>query len=154
RQEFIQQQSIKSLLLQLMGQESNVSKEHVQPLIHLINGMQMQSVIESGNLLQATLQLPSEKLGLHEDIYIQFEGQKDEESQNNSDYCRNLVMLQLHHLEETMIDMNIQKRVNTLHVFNDHLKDKRLSDQSLQHVLKEKHSQLNYQLSAIKWKPL
>src|SRR5699024_4745043 len=154
QQDLIQQQSVKSLLLQMVGQESTVLREHAQSLIHFINGMQMQSVIEAGNLIQATLQLPSEKLGLHQDILLQFEGQKNETGNIDPDFCRIFFMLHLHHLEETIIDMHIQKRVVTLYVFNDNITTTRQKDYPLQEVLKENLLQLNYQLSDVRWQSI
>src|SRR5699024_11893882 len=64
QQDLIQQQSVKSLLLQMVGQESTVLREHAQSLIHFINGMQMQSVIEAGNLDRKSTRLNSSHVSI------------------------------------------------------------------------------------------
>src|SRR5699024_7509032 len=138
RLESMTSESVKSMLLQLVKEDTSTVRNQAQPLIHLMNGMQLQGVIQSDNTLQATLQLPGGKLALHDDIFLQFEGQKSADGKINPEYCRIMFVLHLHHLEETMIDMQIQKRVISLQVFNDKMKDTSIEDNAIRAILKEK----------------
>lgn len=148
--------TIKSLLIQMSGQEHPAPlQEQGRMLLHMIQGMQLQSTIETANLLTATLQLPGGKLSLNKDIFLQFTGQKDRDGNIQADHCRILFVLHLNALDETMIDMHVQQRVISLHIYNDQF------DSSAHHVLttlqatlKENLQKLDYHLSAVTWKPL
>ncbi|MBO1003822.1 hypothetical protein [Pseudogracilibacillus auburnensis] len=148
-----QPETVKSLLLQMIQQENVGSNERVHQLLHFINGMQLQSVQESNNFLHAALQIPGEKLGLHKDIFMQFEGKKTEKDQIDPDYCRILFVLHLHHLQETIIDMHIQKRIISVTIFND-IHDLTYNNTDLKETLAHNLNKLHYHLSTITWKPL
>ena len=72
-------QTYKDINIKLIIRRKQYVNEKAQPIIHFINGLQLQSVYESHNLLQATLQLPGEKFALPKDIFLQFEGKKNED---------------------------------------------------------------------------
>src|SRR5699024_2285117 len=113
-------QTVKSMLIQMLQQNDGVGNERVQELLHHLNGVQMQSVQEAGSFIQASLVVPGIKLALNNDIYIEFESKKTEDGKINPEFCRILFYLDLAHLQETIIDMQIQKRLVTVTVFNDH----------------------------------
>src|SRR5699024_8654673 len=115
--------------------------------------LQLQTRAEN-NLLHAHLQLPGEKIGLPDDLFIKFEGRKTKDDKIDTEFCRILFFLNLHHIEETIIDMNIQKRVITITIYNDY--DERLANQMSQYreLLNEGLEQLNYRLSNVRFKPL
>ena len=138
--------SIKSMLIQLI-QEQHVLTDRMQPLLHFINGMQMQSVVDSNNLLQASFMLPGDKLLLNQDIFLQFEGKKNEEGKIDADFCRILFVLDLANLKETMIDMHVQKRIISLTIFNE--TDQGKQHQGLQTMLQEALGKMDYQLSSV-----
>lgn len=147
-----QTQTIKSLLLHMV-QQTGATNESVQQLLHFINGLQLQSLTESNQLLQAQFLLPGNKLGLNQDMFIQFESNKSNNDTIDTDYCRIFFMLDLRSIQETMIDMHVQKRIVSISIYNDYLSVKNRTEQ-LQHVLKENLTNLDYKLSAIQWKPL
>lgn len=146
-------QTIKSHLLSLLSDNKAQAIEKYQPLLHFINGMQLQSVQDTNHLLIATLQLPGEKFSLNEDLLMKFEGKKSEDGKLDPDFCRILFVLNLQNLKETVIDMNIQKRVVTITIYNDLYKNSQVH-KSLTQLLDNNLNQLNYQLSSIKWKEL
>src|SRR5699024_1968337 len=129
-----QQQTIKSLLLQMMQSNSQMN-EKLMPFIHLINGLQLQSVHETQNMIQATIQLPGEKFILPKDLYFQFEGKKTEDGKLDPDHCRILFVLQLQHLDETIIDMFIQKRIVSLTIYNDQMNVAHEEENSMTNML-------------------
>ena len=146
------QQSIKSLLIHVLNEE-RAPLENLQQLVHHINGLQLQTR-EENNLLQAYLQLPGAKLGLPEDLFMQFESRKTKDDQIDTEFCRILFFLQLHHLKETIIDMNIQKRVISLTIYNEF--SERLPNQiePLRELLNSGLERLDYKLSNVRFKPL
>ncbi len=146
-------QTVKSMLIQVLQQGDNVGNERAQQLLHHINGLQLQSVQELGNFIQASLVIPGEKLALNNDIYLECESKKTEDGKINPEFCRILFYLDLSNLRETIIDMQIQKRLVTVTVFNDHQTLKLLAEQ-LQPSLKKGLESLNYQLTNIMIKPL
>lgn len=145
-------ETVKALLLQV-AQDERAPLENVQQLVHYINGLQLQTR-EENNLLHAQMQLPGEKIGLPKDLFIKFEGRKTKDDEIDTEFCRILFFLNLHHIEETIIDMNIQKRVITLTVYNDN--DAKLTEQMepFRMLLTDGLQKLNYRLSNVRFKPL
>lgn len=146
-------ETIKSMLIKLTNQGNNIISERAQQLLHFINGLQIQSVYETNDFIQASLLVPGEKVNLNNDLYLDFESNKTEDGEINPDYCRILFYLDLSHLQETIIDMNIQKRIISLTVFNNNISLKRSSD-VFEHVLKDNLLKLDYELATITFKPL
>lgn len=147
-------ENMKSFLLQMTQQDGSVRpSEQTLPLLQFIQGMQLQTVQEQAHLLLASFIIPGEKLALNKDLYMQFEGKKSEDGTLNPDHCRVLFVLHLKNLHETIIDMQIQKRVISLTIYNAHHVENEIFS-PLQTVLAENLSELNYTLSNIKWKPL
>ncbi|WP_047981286.1 hypothetical protein [Ornithinibacillus contaminans] len=144
--------TIKSMLLQLIGQADGTTQEQANKLLQFINGMQLQSVTETDSIIQAAISIPAEKLGLQRDMELEFEGKKTESGDINPDYCRIIFYLDLAHLKKTVIDMNVQKRAITLTVLND--QNISAITNSFKPALKEGLEKLNYQLTSISCKPL
>lgn len=153
-QPFQQTQTVKTLLMNLLQDGNSTVNEKIQPMIHFINGLQLQSVYESQNMIQAMLQLPGEKFALPKDLFFQFEGKKNEDGTLDADHCRILFMLQLQNISETVIDMFVQKRIVSLTVYNDYVNRLNNTRENLVQILEKKLNELNFQLSTIKWKPL
>lgn len=145
--------TIKSMLTQLLQQSDGITNDRAQQLLHFVNGMQIQSVNDTVNFLQASIQIPGEKLTLNGDLQLEFEGKKTESGKIDPAYCRILFYLNLTNLKETVIDMNIQKRAVSVTVFND---NNTISDHSLalKPMLRDGLSALGYHLSTITVKPL
>src|SRR5690625_2754620 len=112
KQDLAQRQSetVKSMLIQMIQQHDGVNQERAQQLLHFINGLQLKSVNETSNFIQASLQIPGEKLALNSDLHLDIEGEKTENGMVNPNHCRILFYLDLKNLKETIIDMHIQKR--------------------------------------------
>lgn len=155
KQDLIQQQTatIKSMLIQMTQQSEGINQERMQQLLHFINGLQLQSVNETSNLIQASLQIPGEKLNLNSDLRMELEGEKTEDGMVNPDHCRILFYLDLENLKETVIDMHIQKRTVAVTIFNDEER-MRVSSSKLQTMLKEALTKLDYHLTTLTMKPL
>ncbi|WLV25745.1 hypothetical protein QR721_05945 [Aciduricibacillus chroicocephali] len=115
-------QDLKSQLLLLdkaPGQPSQV-QEAGRQMLQFINGLQLQSVSQSEHLIQASMMLPGGALGLESDARLDFEGKKDKNGAINPEFCRILFYLDLQNLEETIVDMNVNKGNVSVTVYNDH----------------------------------
>ena len=155
KQDLAQRQSetVKSMLIQMIQQHEGINPERAQQLLHFINGLQLQSVDETSNFIQASLQIPGEKLALNSDLHLDIEGEKTENGMVNPNHCRILFYLDLKNLKETIIDMHIQKRTVAVTIFNDeeHLQ---VDSHFLQPMLKEGLATLDYHLTTVTIKPL
>ena len=145
--------TIKGLLLQLASGENSTEVKQQTRLLHLIQGLQLQSVNETPSFIQAMLQIPAERLGLVKDLVIEFEGKKNEDGEVNPDYCRILFYLELRNLKETVIDVNIQQRAVSLTVFNNTAGIPILAN-TFKDKLSENLTNLNYRLTSIVFKKL
>lgn len=147
------QQTIKGMLLQLVHQSDPALTERAQQALHFINGLQLNSVHETSHFIQAALQIPGEPLNLNGDLYMDFESKKTEDGQIDPDYCRILFFLNLNALQDTVIDMHVQKRFVTLTIYNEHTHLNHLA-KSFYKPLRDGLATLDYQLSTIRFKPL
>ncbi|MEN2464590.1 hypothetical protein [Ornithinibacillus sp. FSL M8-0202] len=144
--------SFKGMLLQLIQSSDGTIQEQGTKLLHVINGIQLQSYSETDKMIQANLLLPGGRIGLDSDIALNFEGKKTEAGEINPDYCRIVFFLELANLDQTVIDMNIQKRSISITVLNDQPIEG--ITQSLKPLLKEGLEKLEYYLSNVSVKPL
>ena len=145
--------TIKGLLLQLASGEDSSQARSQTRLLHMIQGLQLQSVNETPSAIQAMLQIPAERLGLVKDLMIEFEGKKNDEGEINSDYCRILFYLELGNLKETVIDVHIQQRAVSLTIFNNTSGIPTLAN-TFKDKLSENLTNLNYRLTSIAFKKL
>lgn len=144
--------TIKSMLIDMINTQ-DVRSERLQPLLHLINGLQLQSVQEVGSFIQASIQVPGGPLALNGDLFLKFESQKTEDGKVDPDFCRILFYLDLESLKETIIDMHIQKRTVKVTIYNDrdNLKE---HTTILEPMMKEGLAKLDYNLSTVLVKKL
>src|SRR5690625_1442143 len=147
------QQTLKQTLLQVIQQQLPIDQERVQQLVHFINGLQLQSVEETNHFIYGNLVLPGEKLQLNSDLYMQFQSKKTDEGQVDVNHCRILYFLELATLEHTIVDMNVQDRIVSLTVYNDHQFLKSLV-KPLETSLKKRLNEMDYRLSSVVYKPL
>lgn len=145
-------ETVKAMLLN-MTQYERAPLENIQQLVHYINGLQLQTR-EENNFIHAQMQLPGEKIGLPEDLFIKFEGRKTKDDKIDTEFCRILFFLNLHYIEETIIDMNIQKRVISLTVYNEYNDTLANQVQPFKQLLTDGLQKLNYRLSNVRIKPL
>jgi hypothetical protein len=148
-----QEDSIKTLLLQTLSDSSDYRSETAKRMLHLINGTQLASHSEQTPSLHLAVQLPGEFIGALNDIQMNMEGRKTKDGNIDPDYCHILFYLELSHLKETVIDMNISKRRVSVHVFNDHT---HLEDlfKPYKSLLAEGMDKIGYELTSIRTSPM
>lgn len=138
----------KHLLLEMIHTSSGISKENAQQVVHFLNGMQLNNVQDGSYFLQASLQIPSQKLGLSKDIDVHFEGKKTSDGKIDPEYCRIIFDLFLNKMKETIIDLHVQKKAVSITVYNDHVLAPKLV-QTFKSTLNENLNQLDYTLLSI-----
>lgn len=147
-----QTDTIKSLLLHLIQQGGQQNKQ-IQQLVHFINGLQLHTLTETNQMLQAQLYIPGNPFSLNDDIFMKFESKKTDNEQIDADYCRIMFMLNLEQLQETLVDMQVQKRIITVTIFNDIVREV-VGMESMKQRMRNNLQEINYQLSTVDWKPL
>ncbi|MGF7015909.1 hypothetical protein [Ornithinibacillus bavariensis] len=152
QEEMNPQHTLKGLVTQLMQLSDGNTQEVATRLLHFMNGVQLQSIQESDNFLQAQLVIPAGKFGLSSDIELSFEGTKNKDGELNKEFCRIMFFLDLSHIEKTVIDMHVQKRTISLTILNDYPIDETIHH--LKSGLKEGLAKIDYQLTSVTYKPL
>ncbi|WP_216828005.1 hypothetical protein [Alkalihalobacterium elongatum] len=146
-----QEDRLKRVLLQLKQMELSQSiKDKVDLLLNRITGQQLIAQEQQGPLQHTTLQIPLQLGEWQTDLSVQWEGKRDEEGKIDSDHCRILFYLNLEQLKETIVDVQIQNRIISVQVLNEHERPN-LIVTALQPLLKKKLSGLGFTLSNVKW---
>lgn len=146
-------QSLKPHLLSLL-QDPNTTpelKNIAETLLARFNGMQLLSN-ESGHQHQIVMQIPLQFLGKQVDATVQWNGRMKDDGKIDSDYARILFYLNMEALKETVIDMQVQNRIVTIHVYNEH-KQLDILAEPLKTALKAGLTEKNYHLSGVIIKP-
>ncbi|MBM7571805.1 hypothetical protein [Aquibacillus albus] len=144
------EQSLKSLLLQVVNDDGSM-EEKLNPLLKMINGIQLASFSEEDHFTQVSLQIPGGKLGVDSDIYLDMEGKKNNAGEINPDFCRVVFYLELKNIGETMIDMQIQKRLVKLTIRNKNSEVAPIL-MKLKPMIKHALENINYQLSSVQFR--
>lgn len=145
-------QQLKPMLLQLLKKDIPSSiKEAANQLVDKITGMQLLSQ-EIGPVTQMIMQLPFSFGGHTTEATLQFTGRKTKSGKIDSDFCRILFYVDLQHLKETAIDMQIQNRIMNITIKNDQPFVAELVE-GFTKELKDKMHGANYTLLSLAAKP-
>ncbi|WP_264737181.1 hypothetical protein [Cytobacillus firmus] len=140
--------TLKPLLMGLLNEEtSHSAKDAAERLLHKLTGFQALSQ-ESGPLQHYIFQLPVSLWGKISDLTMQWSGRKTEAGKIDPSHCRVIFYLNLEHLNETIVDLQVQNRIINISVINEHKEIKDLTA-SLAAGLKENLLKLNYMLSSV-----
>lgn len=126
------------------------AREVAEQLVVRMNGSPLMST-ESGVNHQLVMQLPLEFFGRKIDATLQWSGRMKEDDKIDADFARILFYLNLHSMEETVVDMQVQNRIVTVTVYNEDSTLKVLG-QPLQEQLKVGLSEIGYTLSGVFFK--
>ena len=146
-------QSLKPQLLSLIhdSQISSAVRDAAENILSRLNGMQLTSG-ENGHQHQLVMQIPLQFLGKQTEATLQWNGRMKENGKIDANYARVLFYLNMETLEETMVDMQVQNRIVTIHLYNNQPQLELLAE-PLKEVLKKGLSDKNYQLSGLFVKP-
>lgn len=141
-------ESVKSLLIQLLNEDIPTKvKDSAEALLNRLTGIQLMSS-DTTPVQQIVMQIPLVLMNKQTDLTIQWNGRKDSDGKIDPSFCRVLFYLDLEHMNETIIDMQIQNRIMKVTIINDHENIKHLSAPYLA-SLKDSLQKLDYQLSNV-----
>ncbi|QCR31782.1 hypothetical protein [Lysinibacillus sp. SGAir0095] len=146
-------QSLKPQLMSLVQDAQNPSavRDAADNILSRLNGMQLTSG-ENGHQHQLVMQIPLQFLGKQTEATLQWNGRMKENGKIDANYARVLFYLNMEALEETMVDMQVQNRIITIHLYNNQPQLELLTE-PLKETLKKGLLDKNYQLSGLFVKP-
>ncbi|URM31729.1 hypothetical protein LLY41_15070 [Cytobacillus firmus] len=140
--------ALKPLLMGFLTEEpANAAKGAAERLLHKITGFQALSQ-ESGPLQHFIFQLPVSLWGKITDMTMQWSGRRTEGGNIDPNHCRVIFYLDLEHLNEMIIDLQVQNRIINISVINGHSEIKDLTA-PFEAELKANLLKLNYKLSSV-----
>jgi hypothetical protein len=146
--EVASEDALKPHLLRLLNENPpQPIKEAAEQLLNKITGFQLLSQ-EAGPIQQLLVQMPLMLGGKMNELTMQWSGKKTEDGKIDADFCRVLFYLKMEHLNDTIIDMQVQNRIMSIQVYNENPSLKKLSAQHLP-LLKTKLAEIDYHLSAV-----
>jgi hypothetical protein len=146
--EVASEDTLKPQLIRLLNENpSHPIKEAAEQLLNKITGFQLLSQ-EAGPIQQLLVQMPMMLGGKMSELTMQWSGKKTEDGKIDADFCRVLFYLKMEHLNDTIIDMQVQNRIMSIQVFNENPTLKKLSEQHMP-LLKAKLAEIDYHLSAV-----
>ncbi|SDY72865.1 hypothetical protein SAMN05421736_103147 [Evansella caseinilytica] len=146
--------TLKSLLLQYLQTTASTGgdqlRESAEFILQRLTAFQLLSSDTHGPMQQLIVQLPVSFGETLRDVTLQWEGRRQKNGQFDEDHCRILFYLQLETLKETVIDVQIQKRVVSLTIYNDSARPRSIDNIWLP-VLKQNLLSSDYHLTSVKW---
>ncbi|PLR97292.1 hypothetical protein [Bacillus sp. T33-2] len=140
--------SLKPQLLRLLGEQlSPAVRDAAEQLLNKLTGFQLLSQ-EAGPIQQLIVQIPLPLRDRVGELTIQWSGQKKKDGKIDPDYCRVLFYLDLEHLKQTIVDMQIQNRVMNIHIVSGEDNLKAIAGAHMRE-LKTSLASLNYVLSSV-----
>lgn len=143
---------LKPQLLAMMS-DANISetvRQAAENFVVRMNGSPLLST-EQGANHQLIMQIPLEFFGKKIDATLQWNGRMKDDKKIDADFARILFYLNLHSLEETVVDMQVQNRIVTVTVFNADATVQQIAH-PFQGKLKEGLSKHGYTLSGVFFK--
>lgn len=138
--------TLKPLLMQVAEHtESANVKQQAQQLIHHLTAQQL----NGAGPFQTMIQFPLNTGTYQSNALLKWEGKKTKSGVFDPDFCRILFYLDLEHLRETTVDVNVQKRVVTIRIYNDTHQLNELIER-FEPLLKKNLESAGYQLSSLK----
>ncbi|WP_148629559.1 hypothetical protein [Bacillus sp. E214] len=141
---------VKDTLIQLTAEKTPIQlKNQAEAILTRLAAFQLLSQ-ETGPLQNVFMQIPVPLTSVKGDLTLQWTGRKREDGTIDPAYCRIVFYLELAHLKETVIDMNIQNRIISLKIWTGEKKEANIAASSLVTILKENLEEKGYILSTVK----
>ena len=141
---------LRDILRQLTAEDTPIQlKNQAEAILTRLFAFQLLSQ-ETGPLQNVFMQIPVPFAELKSDLTLQWTGRKQEDGKIDSAYCRIVFYLELSHLKQTVIDMNIQKRIISLKIWTEEEKETNRVAISLLPILKKNLEEKGYQLTTLK----
>ena len=141
-------ETLKSLVLRLLNENPPPAvKEASEQLLNKLTGFQLLSQ-EAGPIQQLVVQIPFVLGGKANELTMQWSGKKTEDGKIDADFCRVLFYLELEHLNDVIVDMQVQNRVMSVQIFNENPTLRKMAEQ-MTPALKMKLAEIDYHLSSV-----
>lgn len=141
---------LKDILLQLMTENTPIQlKNQAENILTRLAAFQLLSQ-ETGPIQNVFMQIPVPFPAVENDVTLQWTGRKREDGTIDPAYCKIVFYLELLHLKDTVIDMNIQNRVISLKIWTVKQEEANGALNSLLPILKENLAEKGYLLSTVK----
>ncbi|ADH99236.1 hypothetical protein [Salisediminibacterium selenitireducens] len=144
--------TLKGQLMQFLQQNPTLPQgvqQQAEFMLSRLTGFQLMSMDQKGPMQHLLFQVPVKMGDSFTDMTLQWDGRKKADGTIDENHCRILFYLHLASLDETVIDVQIQKRVVSITVYNDEAKPAAFD--LLQPVLGSKLKEKEYHLSSVKW---
>lgn len=144
--------TLKGQLMQFLQQNPTLPQgvqQQAEFMLSRLTGFQLMSMDQQGPMQHLLFQVPVKMGDSFTDMTLQWDGRKKADGTIDENHCRILFYLHLASLDETVIDVQIQKRVVSITVYNDEAKPAAFD--LLQPVLESKLKEKEYHLSSVKW---
>ncbi len=146
--------SLLSLLQAASSQASSQSlSESMNQLQQIFQAIHLSFNETNREWLQFLVQFPKEVFHLNEDMWLEFEGKRDQDGKIDSSHARILFYLNLPNLNETVIDMQVQNRNIHLTIYNEHVESLKHFSKTIVNGLEQMLEQKNYHLELIHFLP-
>lgn len=146
----IQKEILKPLLIEFIKEEHpTLIKEIAEKLLNKIIGFQLFSQ-DTGPIQHLIVQIPICLWNKLVDLTIQWSGKKKENGQMDPEFCRVLFYLELENFKETIVDMQIQKRIVSLKIANEKEEFKQIATPLIDQLIENLDS-LQYHLSSVQF---
>lgn len=141
---------LKPLLLRFLNEHPSDNQKHVaEHLLNRITALQIAS-IENSPIQQFVAEIPLLLGQKSTDLFIQWNGQKKQNGEIDPNYCRVHFYIDLEHIGDTFIDMQIQNRIISISIVNSRNDLKQIAFPLLK-SLKEQLIKLDYHLSSVRF---
>lgn len=141
-------ETLKSLVLRLLNENPPPAvKEAAELVLNKLTGFQLLSQ-EAGPIQQLVVQIPFMLGGKTNELTMQWSGKKTEDGKIDADFCRVLFYLKLKHLDDVIVDMQVQNRIMSVQIFNENPTLRKMAEE-MTPLLKLKLSEIEYHLSSV-----
>ncbi|MFC0014331.1 MULTISPECIES: hypothetical protein [Allobacillus] len=146
--------SILSQLQQVQSQTSSTSfQAAAQQIQQTLQAMHL-SMEANRDFIQFSAQLPKEMLGLNEDLWMDFEGKKQADGTIHPEQCRIMFYLDLPHLSNIIIDMQVINRMVDVTIYHQDPKSIRSIVHHYEQDLRNGLEGIDYQFTGLHLKKL
>ena len=142
-------ENLKIILTQYIqeSEKQSSTQQIAKQIVGKMNFYQLHS-LEQGPIQQIHYEIPLLLFSKQLNLTMNWEGRKTKEGKIDTDYCRVIFYLELSHLKETIVEMQIQNRVVSLNIYaGETINQDRYSPFIEQ--LKENLLTINYTLSQV-----
>jgi hypothetical protein len=141
-------ETLKSLVLRLLNENPPPAvKEAAELVLNKLTGFQLLSQ-EAGPIQQLVVQIPFMLGGKTNELTMQWSGKKTEDGKIDADFCRVLFYLKLKHLDDVIVDMQVQNRIMSVQIFNENPTLRKMAEE-MTPILKLKLAEIDYHLSSV-----